>query len=201
MAPQKDYYQILQISHHADPAIVKAAYYAHLHVLKKHPDLGGSEEEAKVLNEAYEILSDEQKRKEYDKKLLSNVIPLFSSVAKKENPFTPSKEQRIAVRVAFQQAFQFRQYPKGIWFDSQFRDISAKGACFRSIGKFREGDLVEFEMSKEPHVWAVAKVKWARLLPQRFGSPLHEGGVEFQQIDVSAFQEYLQSMNLSNLSS
>lgn len=198
MSPRKDYYQLLQISHHADPAIIKAAYYTHLKILRKHPDLGGSEEEAKLLNEAYETLSDEKKRREYDKKLLENVIPI-SSVHKEENPFNPSKEQRLAIRVAFQQPLQFRQYPKGIWFESQFRDVSTRGVCFRSIGKFKEGDLVEMEMSKSPHVWAVGKVRWSRLLPQRFGSPLHEGGVEFQQIDVNAFQSYLTAFGLDHL--
>lgn len=192
---KRDYYQILQISCQADPAIIKAAYYTHLKVLKKHPDLGGTEEGAKLLNEAYEVLSDAAKRHEYDKKLLDNVVSIARN-HEQENPFTPSQEQRTAMRIAFSQVFQFRQYPKGIWFDAQFRDISLKGACFRSVGKFREGDLVELEMSKAPHVWAVGKTRWARLLPQRFGPLLHEGGIEFQQIDMNAFQSYLKKQKV-----
>ncbi|HAF94697.1 MAG: hypothetical protein A2X34_00335 [Elusimicrobia bacterium GWC2_51_8] len=62
----KDYYKILNLHPEADPAIIKAAYRTMMHELKNHPDLGGDSEKAKELNEAYEILSNPDKRQAYD---------------------------------------------------------------------------------------------------------------------------------------
>ncbi len=63
----KDYYDILGISRDADPKTIKMAYKS---LIKKyHPDINkeaGAEEKFKEIQKAYEILSDEQKRVQYD---------------------------------------------------------------------------------------------------------------------------------------
>jgi len=61
----KDYYQILGISRAASEAEIKKAYRALAH--KHHPDKGGDEKKFKEINEAYQILSDKEKRAQYDK--------------------------------------------------------------------------------------------------------------------------------------
>ena len=68
---EKNYYQILNISHDAEPIIITAAY--RVLAKKYHPDhWRGDEEEGnekiRDINEAYEILSNPQKRKTYDKR-------------------------------------------------------------------------------------------------------------------------------------
>lgn len=63
--PNKDYYKILGVARNATKDDVKKAYrkLAHLY----HPDKqGGSEERFKEINEAYQVLGDEQKRAQYD---------------------------------------------------------------------------------------------------------------------------------------
>jgi len=61
----KDYYQILGISRDASPDEIKKAYRKLAH--KYHPDKGGDEKKFKEINEAYQILSDKEKKSQYDK--------------------------------------------------------------------------------------------------------------------------------------
>lgn len=74
----KNYYELLEVDRNASANIIKAVYK--IHIKKKHPDLFQgeekikAEEELKKLNEAYEVLSDEGKRKEYDKTLQDEEI-------------------------------------------------------------------------------------------------------------------------------
>jgi curved DNA-binding protein CbpA len=66
----RDYYAILGVSMYAEPEVVKAAYNA---LAKKvHPDTSGNsdDQQMKVLNEAREILSNQQLKAEYDKAYL-----------------------------------------------------------------------------------------------------------------------------------
>jgi len=62
----KDYYQILGISRSASVEEIKKAYYKLAH--KYHPDKGsGDEKKFKEINEAYQVLSDKEKRSQYDR--------------------------------------------------------------------------------------------------------------------------------------
>lgn len=59
-----DYYKILGVSKDASADEIKKAYRKLAR--KHHPDAGGDEDKFKEINEAYEILSDEEKRSFYD---------------------------------------------------------------------------------------------------------------------------------------
>lgn len=69
----KNYYEILEVNEKASKEIINKIFK--IHIKKSHPDLFTGEEKLKMeekmklLNEAYEILSDEDKRKKYDDSL------------------------------------------------------------------------------------------------------------------------------------
>ncbi len=72
-----NYYEILEINEKASPEVIKMAYKAL--ILKYHPDRyqgdkNYAEEMTKKINEAFEVLSNEEKRKEYDMLIHTNNI-------------------------------------------------------------------------------------------------------------------------------
>lgn len=67
MKPEPDYYAILQVDPHAEQEVVQAAYRRL--AAKYHPDVNPSPESSermKLLNAAYEVLSDPSRRIAYD---------------------------------------------------------------------------------------------------------------------------------------
>lgn len=69
----------LRMNPTGDQKIIKKAYRKQ--AMKTHPDKGGNEEEFKKVNTAYTVLSDEEKKGQLDKALLSQALK-----TKKENP-------------------------------------------------------------------------------------------------------------------
>jgi molecular chaperone DnaJ len=61
---KRDYYEVLGISKSASSDEIKKAFRRL--AVEHHPDRGGSEEKFKEINEAYEVLKDDSKRKRYD---------------------------------------------------------------------------------------------------------------------------------------
>ncbi len=60
----RDYYDILGVSKNAPVEEIKRAYRKL--ALEHHPDRGGDQEKFKEINEAYQVLSDPQKRAQFD---------------------------------------------------------------------------------------------------------------------------------------
>ena len=70
----ENYYELLEVSKNASDEVISKVFK--YHIKKNHPDLFSEKEKiqaeikVKKLNEAYEVLSNSEKRKEYDKMLL-----------------------------------------------------------------------------------------------------------------------------------
>jgi molecular chaperone DnaJ len=62
--PKRDYYEVLGVSKSASADEIKKAFRRL--AVEHHPDRGGDEAKFKEINEAYEVLKDESKRKRYD---------------------------------------------------------------------------------------------------------------------------------------
>lgn len=68
MEPKKDYYEVLEVPRDADAKTIKRAFLKKAR--KLHPDVSDApdaEERFKEVNEAYSVLSDDQKRANYDR--------------------------------------------------------------------------------------------------------------------------------------
>jgi len=79
MENRRNYYRILQVQPDAPVEIIRTSYHALMKEMKKHPDLGGDDWTASVINEAYETLSDNNKREAYDRELFQHYTELLSS--------------------------------------------------------------------------------------------------------------------------
>ena len=81
MADKRDYYEVLGVDKNADDATIKKAYRQQ--AKKYHPDLNPGDKEAetkfKEVNEAYEVLSDSDKKSRYDQFGHAGVDPNFGA--------------------------------------------------------------------------------------------------------------------------
>jgi curved DNA-binding protein CbpA len=62
-----DYYEVLHVHPHAHPAVIRKVYQVLMLEMKNHPDLGGQLEAAQLINEAFAVLSDPDRRRDYDR--------------------------------------------------------------------------------------------------------------------------------------
>jgi curved DNA-binding protein CbpA len=68
-ADQRSYYDVLQIERDADAGSVRKAYRRLMQQAGNHPDRGGDAATAALINKAYAVLSDGEKRSDYDARL------------------------------------------------------------------------------------------------------------------------------------
>ena len=69
MKNKRNYYRILHVQPDAPVEIIQSSYLTLMQKLKAHPDLGGEEWNATIINQAYQVLKDNEKRKDYDAEL------------------------------------------------------------------------------------------------------------------------------------
>jgi hypothetical protein len=69
MKNRRNHYRILHVQPEAPLEVIKASYRSMMTKLRHHPDLGGDHETAVLINQAYAVLSDPEKRKQYDQGL------------------------------------------------------------------------------------------------------------------------------------
>ncbi len=70
MRNRRNFYRLLYVQPDAPLEIIRASFRVQMRELRQHPDLGGATAKAEILNEAYQILSDPERRAAYDKDLL-----------------------------------------------------------------------------------------------------------------------------------
>nr|WP_099190438.1 DnaJ domain-containing protein [Tepidibacter mesophilus] len=103
----KNLYQILEIDKNASQSEIKKAYRK---LAKKyHPDINPDDKNAcdkfREIAQAYEILSDEKKRKEYDNKLLN-----FKKTNKTNDNFSKDKKENMKKPDGMNVDFEFERF-------------------------------------------------------------------------------------------
>lgn len=83
---RRSHYRLLHVQPDAPVAVIKASYRALMSALRLHPDLGGDHAQASLINQAWDMLSDPDRRAAYDKALrarqpLPRQAPTESTVA------------------------------------------------------------------------------------------------------------------------
>lgn len=144
---KQNYYEILEVDKNASPEIIKKAY--NTLAKKYHPDLQNDdvkhlyEEKLKLINEAYETLSDNAKRAEYDKILISELDTLKEKIdtLSKENELLKSQHQnnyqaqknsyyREATNITSQNNYneeQIKQAKQQAYHDAYIQDLKNRG--------------------------------------------------------------------------
>ena len=118
MAPVKDYYKILGLSKNASKDEIKKAYrnLARKYHPDHNPDNKEAEEKFKEIQEAHEVLSDEEKRKTYD---------MFGSAEFRPGGQTTWRRQGDPSGGAYQYTYSSQDFPG---FEDIFKDIFGFGS-------------------------------------------------------------------------
>lgn len=131
MKQKRDYYEVLGVRKDADASAIKKAY--HRLAKKYHPDTNKgnakAEESFKEITEAYEVLSDKEKRRLYDAYGFLAFEPGFSEEAVKQqyqNPFGSGGNGSFHFHTG-----SGEDYFSG-HFDDIVHDLFGRGAGFRS---------------------------------------------------------------------
>lgn len=92
------HYDVLGIMPSATPALIRAAYRARIR--EEHPDQGGDPERAARVNDAYQVLNDEQQRAEYDRGLSEAQVRGADFTSDRSAPAQPSFPEGAAAAPA-----------------------------------------------------------------------------------------------------
>ena len=167
----RNYYDILQINRNASPEIIEKAYKTLAKMY--HPDLQSdenkktSEEILKQINEAYEILSNPEKKKVYDNSLLeeehtnsskmqtpsdssdynnTNTIPIHELHARQQQEFL--RQQKLQQEKQYQEQLQREQelaYQEQVqqarqqaYYDAYIQDLKNRGYKIRYKKSFTD---------------------------------------------------------------
>ena len=86
MSKQKNFYQILHVQQDAPSEVIRSTYRTMMQKMKMHPDLGGNQEDAALINEAYSVLMDPNARAQYDSSLKSAGSTSANQAYEKQKP-------------------------------------------------------------------------------------------------------------------
>ena len=160
---RRNHYRILHVQPEAPEAVIRASYRTIMQRLKAHPDLGGDPALAALLNEAYAVLTDPARRKEYDARISQRQRPRRGASGPGPDatarPAPPPAEPRRPAsrapatpggrrlpRVARPQAARLYLGPPGAAGEpAEVVDLSPQGVRFTTAATLAVGQLAALE--------------------------------------------------------
>lgn len=129
------HYETLGVSNNASQDEIKRAYRKL--AMKEHPDKGGDSEKFKKINEAYEILSDEQKRREYDnpmpQEIPFNPFDMFGNIFSEQKRRLP--DHKHIIRITLEDVYNGRLVNLNIKLDTLCENCLIKCNNCRGTGQ------------------------------------------------------------------
>lgn len=168
---RQSYYNILQVQRDASGEVITSAYRAIMSKLKKHPDLGGDPEEAKLINEAYEALSDPKKRAAYDETL--------GSMEDVDEEMDSGIERRRVPRRDVDAKVSYCVNNEELWCHARVRDVSVLGIRLQSKKPFGVGKRLVIAPENLSQTAIHGTVRWQRMFHPNNFERIYEAGIEF----------------------
>lgn len=169
---RRTYYDILRVAPDAETEVIAAAYHALMSKLKKHPDLGGDEVEATLINRAYEILSDSRERAVYD-------ALLVKSSAEIKRGKKSHIERRRAPRHEVDSVVSFCVNHDTRWYPARVKDVSILGVKIQSHAALAVGQHLVIIPPNLASPAVHGTVRWARMFHPSVFERVYEAGIEF----------------------
>jgi curved DNA-binding protein CbpA len=151
MKNRRNYYRILHVQPDAPFELIKSSYRTLMHTLKNHPDLGGEHETAVIINEAYDILTDTNKRQSYDKILFAKRNKANLSQQSHNQRSGSADRQRDNARSEPQPKPKPKPQPQQAPPISEKFDINTSPEQ-RKVPRVKLGSLVSFYLIEQPKV-------------------------------------------------
>lgn len=197
MARYPNYYAVLQVAMDASQQTIKRAWKNLLQKNGKHPDLGGSDAEAAIINEAYTVLKDPMRRAAYDRLYVTHVLDQ-ETVAEQPASTLNAQNRRRVRRISYVNEVYVQKPNAETSSVAQTQDISLYGLRLRTKQKIKPNDMLQISFAQDPGFAIQGTVQWHRLIPQRFGDPIYEAGLEFKGMHMERFVTFLERSGLAH---
>ncbi len=137
MSKHKNFYQILHVQQDAPSEVIRSTYRTMMQKMKMHPDLGGSQEDAALINEAYSVLMNPNARAKYDI-ALNNADRINQTYEHHES----QNDNRKTTRIVKEGQCTFCQFPH-----NHGRDIKPDSQCSRCGSALYPAAKQNFELN------------------------------------------------------
>ena len=170
MSKNPTHYELLMVAKDATADAITAAWRTLMTKFRKHPDLGGSEAEAALINRARDVLLDPKQRSAYDASLETNRF------AAKEDGMS---ERRRAPRHDIDATISFCLDHDLRWHPARVRDVSVLGVKIHTHAVLMTGQHVVIAPANLASAAIHGTVRWTRMFHPSVFERIYEAGVEF----------------------
>ena len=136
---KKNLYQILHVQPDAPREVIQSTYRTMMQKMKMHPDLGGSQDDAALINEAYTVLMNPDTRAQYDCSLKNTGN---AGVNQNHKNQTTQKNRQKSPRVIKEGQCAFCAYPH-----SHGQQIKSDSQCARCASALFPAAKQNFELN------------------------------------------------------